>query len=56
MQEITKNELEHCIGGGFTLSGTLMNSLIRGASVIMEIGRSLGTAIRRWRSNALCSF
>lgn len=54
MQEITMTELQHCVGGGISLSGTLINSFIRGMSLIIEIGRSFGTAIRRWHTNSVC--
>lgn len=54
MQELKKEELKCCIGGGIAWNGTLISSLIRGVNIFVEIGRSLGTALRRWQNNTLC--
>lgn len=43
------------INGGATLSGSLISSLIRGINSILDLGRSLGTAIRRIFSKKVCS-
>lgn len=51
--EINKNELTMIIGGGIT--GTIINAFARGINVLLELGRSLGTAIRRIGSNNICS-
>ncbi len=53
MYILTKEELLN-IEGGLTISGSLINSLARGASVLLDLGRSLGTAIRRLVGNNLC--
>ncbi len=50
---LTKTELLN-IEGGLNISGSLISSLVRGASVLLDLGRSLGTAIRRLVSNNLC--
>lgn len=42
------------ISGGISLSGTLINSISRGIGSLLEVGRSLGTAIRRIVSKNLC--
>ncbi len=42
------------ISGGLSLSGTLINSISRGINSLLEVGRSLGTAIRRIISKNLC--
>ena len=53
MVEVKYNELER-IEGGFTFSGNLINSLVSGIKVFIDLGRSLGTAIRRGSSGKLC--
>lgn len=53
MQYLNKNELLD-IQGGFNLNGTIINSLVRGINAVLELGRSLGTAIRRIANNSPC--
>lgn len=50
--ELEKQELLTIIGGA--ISGTLLNSLVRGINAILDLGRSLGTAIRRLGTNSIC--
>ena len=50
--DLKKEELLNINGGG--ISGTLLNSIIRGVNVLLDLGRSLGTAIRRLGSNSIC--
>ena len=52
--EIEKHELLMINGGG-SISGTLINAFVRGINVLLDLGRSLGTAIRRIGSNTVCS-
>lgn len=52
--EIYKKELIMIVGGGTTISGTLLNSIVRGINALLDLGRSLGTAIRRIGSNSIC--
>ena len=51
-------EVKECdltkIEGGYTFSGSLINSLVSGIKVFVDLGRSLGTAIRRGSSGKLC--
>lgn len=49
---LKKEELLNINGGG--ISGTLLNSIIRGVNALLDLGRSLGTAIRRLGSNNIC--
>ena len=49
---LKKEELLNINGGG--ISGTLLNSIIRGINALLDLGRSLGTAIRRLGSNSIC--
>ena len=55
MKQISNKELL-CIIGGASITGTLINSLARSAEIILDVGRSLGSAIRRFSSGRLCSF
>lgn len=50
--KLEKYEMLEINGGG--ISGTLINSFIRGINSMLELGRSLGSAIRRLTSNSLC--
>lgn len=55
MKELNKQELLNIEGGELKISGTLISSLTRGINAILDLGRSLGTAIRRIGSNNVCS-
>ena len=50
--EIKNKELLTIIGGG--ISGTLLNSIVRGINSLLDLGRSLGSAIRRLGTNNIC--
>jgi bacteriocin-like protein len=52
MQVLNDYELKNIIGGA--ISGTLINSIIRGLSLIIDLGRALGSAIRRICGNKIC--
>ena len=52
--ELKKDELIQ-IRGGINISGTFINSIVRGIEAIMNLGRSFGTALRRIGSNNICS-
>lgn len=51
--ELKKEELM-MIYGGVSISGTLINAFVRGINVLLDLGRSLGTAIRRISNNSIC--
>lgn len=51
---IDKEELLEIFGGA-SISGTLINSFVRVINTVLDVGRSLGTAIRRVISSTLCS-
>ena len=40
--------------GGLSISYSLINSIVNGLKVIVDLGRSLGSAIRRGSSGKLC--
>ncbi len=50
--KLSNEELIFIVGG--TLTGTLINSISRAISALLDMGRSLGTAIRRIASRNLC--
>lgn len=52
MRELSKNELMKISGGG--ISGAMITAFIKGINTILELGRSLGTAIRRVQTGCLC--
>ena len=51
MRELTNKELNLVIGG---VSGAVLSSIIKGVSVILELGRSLGSAVRRMMTKNYC--
>lgn len=50
--ELTNKELNSIVGGA--LSGAVISSLIRGASLVFEIGKSFGSALRRMMKGNYC--
>lgn len=52
--ELTKDELNGIIGGGSSLSGTFINSMIKAFSLILDFGRTIGSAIRYKTSSYMC--
>lgn len=50
--ELNREELNDISGGG--ISGAIMTSIIKGASFIFELGRSIGSSIRRIISRRYC--
>lgn len=47
-----KEELLNIVGGA--ISGTMINAIVRAVNAVLEVGRSLGTAIRMIASGARC--
>lgn len=52
MHELSKYELNTVVGGA--LSGAVISSIIRGAGIILELGRSFGSALRRFMTKNMC--
>ena len=52
MKILKKEELLEIKGG--SISGTYINALVKGIDTILELGRSFGTAIRRWVTGNVC--
>lgn len=51
--ELNKKELL-CVVGGISITGTFINAIAKGISAILDLGRSLGTAIRRVSAKNIC--
>ena len=51
---LNKEELLEIVGGT-SISGTLINAFVRAINVALDVGRSLGSAIRRVMSKSMCS-
>ena len=49
-----KKEELLCIEGGISISGALLNSFSRGIEIILNLGRSFGTSLRRVRDGKIC--
>lgn len=50
---ITEEELKN-IHGGAAINGTLINALVRGINSFLDLGRSLGSAIRMVTAGKYC--
>ncbi len=50
---LEKQELLQIVGG-ISITGSLLSAIQRGISVIMDVGRSLGSAIRRMFGGTMC--
>ena len=48
-----KEELLHIVGG-ISITGTLLSSIYKVGSLVVEAGRSLGSAIRRIVGGSMC--
>ena len=53
MYEIKKSELI-LIEGGLNVTAALINSLTAGVRIILEVGRSLGSVLRRGTTGDVC--
>lgn len=54
MKELNKDVMLE-IEGGINISGSLISAFTKAINTILEVGRSLGTAIRRINSGQTCS-
>lgn len=54
MEELKKEELMEIKGGTSFLSGSFISSLVRAGNILLEIGRSLGTSVRRIFNGNIC--
>lgn len=53
MKELNNKELYEIVGG-VKFSASLLSSIIKGANLILELGRYVGSAIRRFKTGKLC--
>ena len=53
MKKLNKEEMLNISGGG--ISASFKNALARGINTLLDLGRSLGTSIRRSISGKVCS-
>ena len=51
---LTEDEMLNVVGG-INISGTLIKSFTSAIEIVLDIGRSLGTAIRRLGKKSICS-
>lgn len=55
MRKLNNNELKQ-IEGGVNITASLLTGIVRGINSLLDLGRSLGSAIRRIQFGQLCSF
>lgn len=54
MKSITEYDRLISITGGLSLTGSILNAFSTGIKTLYDFGKSVGTAIRRIRSKAIC--
>ncbi len=54
MREIVNTSELLSIDGGLSISGSLINAFTSGIKIVLEVGRSFGTSIRRIIIGNLC--
>lgn len=47
MTSLNNEQLNSITGGAYSITGSLVSAFVEGIESVMNIGRSLGTAIRR---------
>ena len=53
MKYLEKNQLQK-IEGGLKITAALINSFAKGINTVLNLGRALGSSIRRIGSNNIC--
>ncbi len=55
--KLNKEELLNVVGGAVasTLTATMINAIAKGITTIVDLGRNLGSAIRRISSGKICN-
>ena len=56
MIELKKEELLSVSGGANWITASFLNSVSRAITTLVDLGRSLGTSLRRSISGKVCSF
>ncbi len=54
MNKMRPKDLIEIYGGGDLLNATLLNAISRAIDALMEVGRAIGSSIRRLTSNNIC--
>lgn len=54
MIELKKEELLEIKGGSSWISGSFISAITRAGNMLLDMGRSLGTAVRRIFSGSVC--
>ncbi len=52
--KLSKEELKRIYGGD--ISGSMLSSMVRGITILLELGRSLGSSLRRVMDGNMCSY
>ena len=52
--KLEEKELYNINGGGITINATLINAFARAISTVLDLGRTVGSAIRRLYSKNYC--
>ena len=52
MKKLDENEMKQIFAGA--INGTLLNAILRGANIFVDVGRYFGSSIRRITSGNLC--
>lgn len=55
MNKLNKKQLLDIKGGSVTVSASLINAVARAGGILLDLGRSVGTAIRRITTGKTCS-
>lgn len=55
MKKLNQKEL-FAISGGFSLTGSVISAVVSGVGKLIDLGRALGSSIRRIGSGNLCEF
>ena len=50
---LNDKELKNIVGG--TITATFINAIVKGLSLLIELGKSLGSSVRRITSGSTCS-
>lgn len=54
MKTLNDEELFSICGGGTTFTSSYINAIVKGIDSLLDVGRSLGGAIRRWIEGSMC--
>lgn len=54
MSKLDNDKLENIVGGGSTITGTILNAFTNIIRILYDAGEGVGSAIRRLSENELC--